>query len=135
MNTAKSFLLSAVVTMATVLPAGMTISACASSPEQRAERHQTLAAVVSRVDVPRLLECAHYGPTKEAAACLGARALTEGLEEAMHQATMLAELAQEASNPQAGAADMSAEQEAVLAADLDAALDHLAVEITAANAA
>ncbi|MGH1343804.1 MAG: hypothetical protein ACRBN8_19765 [Nannocystales bacterium] len=135
MTTAKSFILSIVVTVAATFPAGMTLSACASSPEQRADRQQSLAAVISRVDVPRLLECAHYGPTKEAAACLGARALTEGLEEAMHQATMLAENAQEASNPQAGAADMSAEQEAVLAADLDAALDHLALEIAAANAA
>lgn len=107
---------------------------CASSPEARAQQQQTLAAVVSRVDVARLLECSKHGISREAARCLGARALTEGLEEAIHQATTLAENAQEAANPRAGAADMDADQEAVLAEDLDAALDHLAVEIAGANA-
>lgn len=136
MNTTKSLLLSMmIITVAAVVPAGLTISACASSPAQREGRQKSLAAVVSRVDVPRLLDCASHGATKEAAACLGAGLLTEGLEEAIFQATTLAESAQEASNRQAGAADMSAEQEAVLAADLDAALDHLAIEIAAANAA
>ncbi|MCR9162875.1 MAG: hypothetical protein ACE37F_14245 [Nannocystaceae bacterium] len=107
---------------------------CASSPEARARQQQTLAAVVSRVDVARLLECSKHGISREAARCLGARALTEGLEEAVLQATTLAENAQEAANPRAGAADMDADQEAVLAADLDIALDRLAVEIAGANA-
>lgn len=51
----------------------------------------------------------------------------------MHQATLLAEDAHTASDPHAGADDMSADERAVLAADLDAALDHLAIEIAAAN--
>ena len=109
------------------------IVGCATSPQARAARQQTLSAVVSRVDVARLLDCSKHGFTKDAAKCLGAAALTEGLEEAMHQATLLAEAAQEAGNPHAGAADMDADQEAALAADLDSALDELAFEIAAAN--
>ncbi len=106
---------------------------CASSPQQRSARQQSLGAVLSRVDVARLLDCSRHGLTKATAKCLGAGVLTEGLEEAIHQATTLAEAAQEAGNPHAGAGDLDEGQEAVLAQDLDAALEHLALEIAAAN--
>lgn len=123
-----------VLTFAVMTSAALTpMLGCATTPAQRADRQKTLAAVVSRVDVARLLECAHYGLTKQTAACLGARALTEGLEEAIHQATTLAESARAVGNPQAGADDMDADQEAALAEDLDASLDRLAVEIANAN--
>lgn len=130
-NQIKPALIAFALTLTVSLPTGVVLHGCASSPQQRA---QSLASVMSRVDVPRLLDCARFGVTKEAAKCLGARALTEGLEEAIHQATTLAESAQSAGNPQAGAGDMNADQEAVLAADLDAALDRLALEIASANA-
>lgn len=106
---------------------------CASSPEARARQQHSLAAVVSRVDVARIIECSKHGLTTATARCLGARVLTEGLEEALHQANTLAENALDAGNPQAGAADMDAEQDAALAAELDAALDNLAIEIAVAN--
>lgn len=93
----------------------------------------TLQAVVSRVDVPRLLECASAGEPKDVARCLGARALTEGLRIALERATSLAEDAQLASTKGTGAADMTDADRAALAAELDEALDTLAVEIAATN--
>jgi predicted metal-dependent TIM-barrel fold hydrolase len=121
------------LTKLTLTLATFGLVACASTPAQRHARQKSLAAVVSRVDVARLLDCARHGISKDTARCLGARALTEGLEEAIHQASTLAETARIAGNPQAGAGDMDAEQEAVLAADLDTALEHLALEIAKSN--
>ena len=94
----------------------------------------TLDAVLARADVPRLLECAALPTPKDAATCLGAEALTQGLEVALERATNLAEQARDASNPSAGAADMDDGQREVLAGELDAALDDLAREVAAANA-
>lgn len=94
---------------------------------------KTLEGVVSRVDVSRLLQCAGAGDMKAVAKCLGARVVTEGLEEALYRARTLAEQAEEAGNEAAGAADMTDEQKVALATDLDAALDDLGVEIAKAN--
>ena len=95
----------------------------------------TLDAVLARADVPRLLECTALPTAQEAAKCLGAEVLTQGLEVALERATKLTEEARDAANPGAGAADMDAEQREALAAELDAALDDLAREVAAANAA
>lgn len=105
------------------------LSGCAAAQQAG----PTLAAVVSRVDVPRLLECASAGEPKAVARCLGARALTEGLRIALDRATSLAEDAELASTKGAGAADMTDADRAQLALELDQALDTLAVEIAAAN--
>jgi hypothetical protein len=96
---------------------------------------RTLEAVVSRVDMSRLIECAELGPTEAAARCLGARVLTEGLRVAVEHASELAEQAERASSPHAGAADIDAEGKAQLAAELDAALYAVGVEVAAANGA
>lgn len=93
----------------------------------------TLDAVMARADVPRLLECAAIADLETAAKCLGAEALTLGLEVALERAANLAEQARDASNPQAGAADLDASQRAALAADLNDALDELAREIAASR--
>ena len=91
----------------------------------------TLGAVLSRVDVPRLLDCAGHLPDYGAAAkCLGARALTQGLRIAMDEAVRAAEQA-ELLGSGAGAADASEADKADMAKDLDASLDRLAVEIDA----
>lgn len=93
-----------------------------------------LNAIVSRVDVPTLLECGRMLPDYKAAArCLGAEALTQGLRIALDQAHALAERAVEAAGP-SGADDMSDTERDELAADLDEALDRLAVEIDATHA-
>lgn len=93
----------------------------------------SLESVIARVDVPRLLSCAGR-PTKEVAKCLGAEALTQGLQIAISEATKLAERAVESGHPGAGADDMTASQRDALAADLDATLYTLATEIAKANA-
>lgn len=94
----------------------------------------TLDAVLARADVPRLLECAALPTTQDAAKCLGAEVLTQGLEVALEHATELAEKARDEANPQAGASDMTDAQREALAAELDDALDDLARELAAANA-
>ncbi|MGH1343801.1 MAG: hypothetical protein ACRBN8_19750 [Nannocystales bacterium] len=127
--------------MTKILPLLLTIAVgfagCdqASCQAASAAAKPTLDAVLARADVPRLLECASLPTPKDAATCLGAEALTQGLEVALERATKLAEDARDAANPTAGAADMDAGQREVLAAELDAALDDLAREVAAANAA
>jgi len=92
----------------------------------------SLGAVLSRVDVPRLLACGEHLPDyKAAAVCLGAQALTQGLRLALDKAMGLAEQAQNAAGP-AGAADTTPEDRAAIATELDEALADLAVEIDAA---
>lgn len=93
----------------------------------------TLDAVLARADVPRLLECTELPTMEEAAKCLGAQVLTQGLEVALERATDLAEQARDAANPQAGAADMTDAQREALAADLDEAMGELAREIAKAQ--
>jgi len=94
---------------------------------------RTLGEVVSRVDVARLLQCGGAGDATAIAKCLGARVLTEGLEEAIFRAQSLAEQAEQAGNEAAGADDMTVEQKNALAVDLDNALDQLGHEIAVAN--
>lgn len=119
-----------------ILITALAASACdqVSCESVTAAAKPTLDAVLARADVPRLLECAALPTTAEAAKCLGAEVLTQGLEVALERATGLAEEAQEAANPGAGAADMDAAQREVLAAELDEALDDLAREVAAAKA-
>ncbi len=95
----------------------------------------TLGAVLSRVDVPRLIQCGISLPDYGAAArCLGAQALTQGLKIALDRAMGLAEQARNAAGP-AGAADTTPADRAKLAANLDDALEALALEIDATAAA
>jgi hypothetical protein len=98
-----------------------------------AQQGPTLSSVMSRVDVPRLLRCAELDSAKRVARCLGAEALTQGLSVAIEEARRLAESAQLAGNGGAGAADYSDADRLALAAELDAALDHLAGEIAATH--
>ncbi len=93
----------------------------------------TLSQVMARVDVHRLLECAELPTGREIAKCLGARALTQGLELAIEEARKLAESAQLAGNGGAGAADYTDADRLRLASDLDAALDVVATEIAATH--
>ena len=60
--------------------------------------------------------------------------MTEGLRIAFEEATRLAEDAELAADGGAGAADYTPHQREVLAGELDASLDRLAAEISAANA-
>lgn len=93
----------------------------------------TLGAVLSRVDVPRLVACGKHLPDYGAAAkCLGAEAATQGLRLALDKALELAEDAQLASGP-TGADDYTDDEREALGADLDQALDALAVEIDATH--
>lgn len=91
----------------------------------------TLGEVVGRVDVPRLLQCAiKSGP--ERARCLGASVLTTALDLAVDKAADLAEAAQNALHPEAGA-EVSEADQARLARELDAALADVAAEIERAG--
>jgi predicted metal-dependent TIM-barrel fold hydrolase len=92
-----------------------------------------LADVLNRVDAQKLIRCAELGLNRDAAVCLGAAAMTEGLRLAVEEARQLIERAQEAANPEAGAADMSEADKAQLAADIDAALATVAAEVKAAS--
>lgn len=119
--------------------AGLVLGASIVLGSQACERAPAnapnLDAVLSRVDVPRLLDCAKSLPDYKAAAiCLGAEAATQGLQVALDQALVLAERARAASG-QAGAADLSDEERAAIGRDLDAALDRLGAEIDATHAA
>ena len=118
-----------------IITLALTAAACdqASCQAASSAAKPTLDAVMARADVPRLLECTALPTIEDAAKCLGAEALTQGLEFAIERAVKLAEEARDAANPQAGAADMDAGQRADLAADLDHALDDLARQIAAAN--
>lgn len=108
-----------------------TLGCGGSSAQSSSTTVKELSAVMSRVDVPRLLQCTQAGEPIQVAKCLGARALTEGLEEAIHRATTLAEDGELASNPMAGADDLSDADKRALAGQLDAALEDLAVQIAA----
>lgn len=79
----------------------------------------TLGAVLSRVDVPRILECAELAGI-ERAECLGAEALTTGLDVACDHA---AELAKKATAAQGSDPE--------LAGELDKALGEVAREVEA----
>lgn len=114
--------------------ASCNVSGCSALGVSPTMAKNTLSGVASRVDVARLIECGGAESMREVAKCLGARALTEGLEEAIHQAQRLAEDAELAENPGAGADDLSDEQRGALASELDVALDHLGEEIAIANA-
>lgn len=114
-----------------VILAAFTFSAC--TPAQIASVRPGLGAVVSAVDVRRIVQCgAHLPDYKAAAQCLGAEAVTQGLRIALDRAVPLAEQALEAAGP-AGADDMTDEDRAELASELDEALEALAVEIDATH--
>lgn len=93
----------------------------------------TLGEVVGRVDVPRLLECAVMRGA-DRARCLGASVLTTALDLAVDKAADLAEQARDAMNPGAGA-EVSEDDKAALARQLDAALADVAVQIDKAGPA
>lgn len=92
-----------------------------------------LEAVMQRTDAKRLLSCLDAGDARAVAKCLGARALTEGLRIALEEASRLAEDAELATEGGAGASDLSSQERDALAAELDQALDRLAVEVEKAN--
>lgn len=91
----------------------------------------TLGAIVSRVDVPRLLQCAPL-PRDERARCLGATAATAALDEAVERATDLADRARDVLDGGAGA-EVDEKAKAKLAADLDDALARVGAEVAAAQ--
>jgi thiazole synthase ThiGH ThiG subunit len=114
--------------MRQLLALALSLAACSPAGSSTSPN---LGAVLSRVDVPSLIECGLQLPDYAAAArCLGAQALTQGLKLAIDSAHDLAERAQEAAGP-TGADDMTDAERAALAADLDAALGRLAIEIDA----
>lgn len=92
----------------------------------------TLGQVVGRVDVGRLLECAAMSGS-ERARCLGASLLTTALNVAVDKAAELAERAKDAVNAGAGADDMTDAERNRLAAELDAALNEVGLEIAKAQ--
>lgn len=92
----------------------------------------TLGAIIGRVDVPRLLECAAKSGN-DRARCLGASALTTALDVAVDKAADLAERAKDAANKGAGADDMTDRERDQLALELDRALDQVGVEVAAAQ--
>lgn len=91
----------------------------------------TLGAIVGRVDVPRLLECAAMRGS-ERARCLGASVLTTALDVAVDKAAALADRARDVLDGGAGAeVDENAKQQ--LAVDLDKALADVGREVAAAQ--
>jgi hypothetical protein len=114
-----------VLAMATIFALLLWSMAC--TPAQRATVGPSLGEVVRRVDVGRLLECAGRSGW-ERARCLGAAVLSPALDLAVDRAAGLAERAQQAMTPGAGADDVDPD---ALAAELDAALADVAREIAA----
>lgn len=91
----------------------------------------TLGAIVGRVDVPRLLECAAMRGS-ERARCLGASVLTTALDVAVDKAAALADRARDVIDGGAGAeVDENAKQQ--LAVDLDKALADVGAEVAKAQ--
>lgn len=109
------------------------VSSIACHPQ--APKAPTLGEVVSRVDVPRLLECAAMRGS-ERARCLGASLATSALDLAVDKAAELAEQAKDAIADKggAGASDVTPAERVNLASDLDAALADVAREVALANA-
>lgn len=108
----------------TAITITLLLTSCATMSRDRPGLH----AILGRVDVPRLLDCAQNLPDYKAAAqCLGAEALTQGLRIAMDRALQAAERAREAGH--GGGAELSPEDEQAIAADLDTSLDLLGEEI------
>lgn len=97
----------------------------------QATRPPTLGEIVGKVDVRRVVECARQPSPLEAARCLGAQAMTTGLQLALDRAAELAGDAIAAVGP-AGAGDVEAD-DPELAADLDQALVALQREIAGAQ--
>lgn len=91
-----------------------------------------LGAVLSRVDVPRLLSCTSKLPAwVEVARCLGAEAVTQGLKIATQEALDATERARDASGP--AGAEVSDDERDDLAEDLDEALLELGAQIDATH--
>lgn len=108
----------------TAITITLLLTSCATLSSDRPGLH----AILGRVDVPRLLDCAQNLPDYKAAAqCLGAEALTQGVQIAMDRALQAAERAREAGH--GGGAELSAEDEQAIAVELDHALDDLGVAI------
>lgn len=95
------------------LSALLLLAACDPAP--------TLGAVLARTDVPRILDCAKLSGL-ERAECLGAEALTTGLDVACERAAAIAE---KAAGAPAG--------DRRLGAELDQALADVAREVDAAG--
>ena len=119
----------------TIAALGLSLTLVASSNCAALGEHggPSLQTVLHRVDVPRLLACADAGAPKDIARCLGAEAMTQGLQIALDKALELAQRAQAAGTPGAGAADLDDLGQERLASELDTALDQLAQEITATH--
>ena len=112
----------------------LSVAACSPSGDPPSVP-PALGAVLSRVDVPRLLDCSKRLPDYVGAAkCLGAEAATQGLKLALDKAVELADRAVLASGP-AGADDMTDAERSDLGVKLDGALDVLAAEIDATHGA
>lgn len=109
------------------------ISSVACHPKP--PRAPSLGEVVSRVDVPRLLECAAMRGA-DRARCLGASLATSALDLAVDRAAELAEQAKDAIADKggAGASDTTPSERVNLAADLDDALAEVARQVDLANA-
>lgn len=115
----------------TLLTFALTTTALGCHPSR--PPHHSLGALISRVDVPRLLLCRKHLPDYKAAAkCLGAEAATQGLQMALDKAVKLTDRALEASGP-TGADDMTDAERSDLAGELDEAMLKLAAEIDATH--
>lgn len=117
------------IAAAVVLFALTNAVACAGIPGAVAP---TLGAIIGRVDVPRLLECASRSGM-DRARCLGASVLTTALDVAVDKAAELAERAKDAANKGAGADDMTDREREELAVSLDKALEDVGREVAAAQ--
>lgn len=91
-----------------------------------------LGALLSRLDVGRVIACAQMATPEAKARCVGAQAMTAGLDAALSDAARLGELAIDKANRGAGAEISPAESRAI-ARDLDRALNALAAEIDATH--
>ena len=114
--------------MTRLLPIFLVLAACTPTG---ATRPPSLGEIVNKVDVRRVLQCASEPTAIAKARCLGAQAMTTGLELALERAAELAGNAIQAMSP-AGAGDVEAD-DPTLAADLDSALANLQREIGAAQ--
>lgn len=101
------------------------IHGCAGTPGMQAP---TLGEVVGRIDVRRVIDCAQRPTAADKARCLGAEAMTAGLQLALDRAAELGQAAIAA----VGGAGAELDEDS-LAAELDEALATLAVEVAAAK--
>ena len=93
-----------------------------------------LGAVMARVSVGDVIKCADQPTIKAKAICLGVKLLTPAADAALDKAASLAHRAIDAESGSGSSADdLSETDRRHLAADLDRAMDELAIELAAAN--